>query len=438
MRWLKISAFLLGFVLLLALVLPYLLPLNRYLPQIQKIASDKLGEPVEIAELRLALLPLPSVTLKGITLGKSPMTPIGAVTVRPDLGSLLSDVKVLRAVEIEGVTLNQALIDIITVLATRPSAGPQTILVKRIKLSAIQLDLDALQWGPLRADITLDDRGVSALVAGSEDKHFNLSLIPSEKGGQLLKIEAKNWHLPLKPALKFDTFTAQGWLKEHELNLSEINASLYGGTLKATLKANWKQGWKVKGEAQVSQVELKEIVALLTTENRLNGKLNANGGYSMNAKEARQLAENLRGHFKFDVRHGVLHGLDLERAVTTLAMQGTRGGQTRFDDLSGSLAITGKRYQISQIKVISGVLSADGNVDIAPSKKLTGRVNVAMRGTASLIEVPLEVSGTLNDPVLFPNRAALAGAAAGTALMGPGFGTSVGSKAGQALEKLFK
>lgn len=227
-------------------------------------------------------------------------------------------------------------------------------------------------------------------------------------------------------------------LKEHELNLSEINASLYGGTLKATLKANWKQGWKVRGEARISQVELKEVVALLTTATRLNGKLNANGGYSMNAKEARKLVENLRGHFKFDVRRGVLHGLDLERAVTTLTMQGTRGGQTRFDDLSGSLAIVGKPYQISQIEVTSGALSAEGNVDIAPSKKLTGRVNVAMRGTASLIEVPLEVSGTLNDPVLFPNRAALAGAAAGTAFMGPGFGTSVGSKAGQALENLFK
>jgi hypothetical protein len=50
----------------------------------------------------------------------------------------------------------------------------------------------------------------------------------------------------------------------------------------------------------------------------------------------------------------------------------------------------------------------------------------------------LEVAGTLSDPILFPNRAALAGAAVGTGLMGPGFGTTVGAKAGQALDKLFK
>lgn len=145
------------------------------------------------------------MTLAGITLGKSHTTKIGAVTLRPNLWSLLSDVKVLRVVEIDGVTFNHALIDFVTALAERPSNGPQTILVQRIKLSALRLDMDVLQWGPLRADIALDERGVAAIDAGSEDRRFKLNLIPTEKGGQHLKIEAKNWHLPLKPALKFDT-----------------------------------------------------------------------------------------------------------------------------------------------------------------------------------------------------------------------------------------
>ncbi|MBI5750576.1 MAG: AsmA family protein [Hydrogenophilales bacterium] len=437
MRRLKISAFLLGVVLLFALLVPFLIPLDRYLPQIQKIASGKLGEPVVIAELKFALLPLPSVTLAGITLGKSHETKIGAVTVRPDPWSLLSEVKVLRAVEIDGVTLDHALIGKLTALAKRPADGPQTIKVKRIQLSALQLDLDALKWGPLCADIALDDSGLAAIDAGSEDKRFKLKLSPGE-AGQQLNIQAKNWNLPLNPALKIDTLTAKGLLKEHELNLPEINAGLYGGTLKAKLNASWKQGWKVKGEAQTAQVELKEIVALLTTATSLSGKLNANGAYTMNAKEAGQLGDNLRGNFKFNVQHGVLYGLDLERAVKSLATQGTRGGQTRFDELSGTLVIAGKHYQLNRMKAASGILSAQGNVDIAANKKLAGRVNVAMKGAASLIEVPLDVSGTVNDPVLFPNRAALAGAAAGTAIMGPGLGTSAGSKAGQALEKLFK
>lgn len=437
MRWLKISAFSLGVVLMLALLLPFFIPLDRYIPQIQKIAADQLGEPVTIQKLKFTLLPSPAVTLSGITLGSAPVNRVGSVTVRPVLASLLREVTVLRAVEIDGVTVNRPLLEKALALARRPVEGPQTVKVERIKLSAIQLDWDALQWGPLRADIALDDHGLAALDAGSEDRRFNLTLSPG-KAGQQITIQAKNWNLPLKPALKFDTLHAKGLLKDNDLNLPEINADLYGGTFKASLHANWRQGWKINGDAQTAQIELKEIAALLTNAASISGKLNANGGYSMNAKEAGRLADNLRGSFKFNVQQGVLYGFDLEKAVASLATQGTRGGQTRFDELSGNLALAGKHYQLSQMKVASGILSADGQVDIAASKKLDGRVNVAMKGTASLIEVPLDVSGTLSDPVLLPNRAALAGAAAGTAMMGPGFGTSVGSKAGQALEKLFK
>lgn len=438
MRRLKISVFLLGLVFLLALILPFLIPLEGYLPQIQKMASDKLGEPVRIAELSFGLLPLPAVTLSGITLGQSHETKIAAVRVRPDLMSLFSDVKVLRTIEIDGVTLNRALVGIVTALTQKqPVDEPRTIQVKRIKLSTIQLDLDDLQWGPLRADIALDENGITAIEAGSEDKRFMLSLIPGDTDQQI-NIEAKSWNLPFKPALKFDTLNAQGVLKDNALNLPEINASLYGGTLHASLKIDWKQGWSVKGEAQTAQVELKEIVSMLTSATRLSGKLNAKGSFASSAKDAAKLADNLRGNFKFDVRQGVLYGLDLESAVKSLASKGTRGGQTRFDELSGTLLIAGKHYELNQMKVSSGILGAEGNVSIAPSKKLAGRVNVAMRGTVGLIEVPLDVSGTLSDPVLFPNRAALAGAAAGTAILGPGWGTSVGSKAGQALDKLFK
>ena len=57
MRWFKHSVILLGLVLFLALLLPFLIPLSRYIPPLEKLASEKLGQPVQIAELRVSLLP---------------------------------------------------------------------------------------------------------------------------------------------------------------------------------------------------------------------------------------------------------------------------------------------------------------------------------------------------------------------------------------------
>lgn len=49
-------------------------------------------------------------------------------------------------------------------------------------------------------------------------------------------------------------------------------------------------------------------------------------------------------------------------------------------------------------------------------------VEVEIKSGVSLAAIPLEVSGTMSNPVVLPSRAALAGAVAGTAILGPGVG----------------
>jgi hypothetical protein len=86
--------------------------------------------------------------------------------------------------------------------------------------------------------------------------------------------------------------------------------------------------------------------------------------------------------------------------------------------------------------VSSGLIAADGGVKILPSKQLDGVVNVEIKHSVSLAAIPLQVSGTLDNPVVFPTKAAMAGAVAGTAVLGPGVGTSLGVKAGSAMDKI--
>jgi hypothetical protein len=93
-------------------------------------------------------------------------------------------------------------------------------------------------------------------------------------------------------------------------------------------------------------------------------------------------------------------------------------------------------YHFSDLEISSGLLKATGDVTISKTKELSGDVSAAVRGTASLIATPLSLSGTVDDPVVRPSKAALAGAAVGTAIL-PGVGTAIGAKAGEFTKKLF-
>jgi len=135
--------------------------------------------------------------------------------------------------------------------------------------------------------------------------------------------------------------------------------------------------------------------------------------------------------------NGVLHGIDIQKAATSLVRQGETGGETRFEQLSGHLVLAQRSYRFTQIRIASGSLAVDGQVNISPKKELSGRINAQVSALGTSTGVPLNVAGTIDAPILYPTGGMIAGAAVGTVLMGPGFGTSVGAKVGGWAEGLF-
>lgn len=94
-------------------------------------------------------------------------------------------------------------------------------------------------------------------------------------------------------------------------------------------------------------------------------------------------------------------------------------------------------YRFTGLKIASGALAADGNVSISARKELSGRINAQIKAAGTSANVPLNVAGTLDSPLLYPTAGTVAGAAVGTAILGPGLGTSVGAKVGGWAENLF-
>jgi uncharacterized protein involved in outer membrane biogenesis len=195
---------------------------------------------------------------------------------------------------------------------------------------------------------------------------------------------------------------------------------------------------QMKGDAEVTQVEIGSLLEALGKPRGMTGKVTARPQFSSSAESAGKIADALRLDSPFDIQDGVLHGVDISKAAVSLInKEAGKGGETRFNKLSGHLAIDRGTRRLTQLNIVSGSLSANGNVTVAPNDALSGRLNANVKGvTLATGAVPLNVSGTLSDPRVFPTGGTVAGAAAGTAVLGPGIGTAVGARVGQWTEGL--
>ncbi|HEU0220203.1 MAG TPA: AsmA family protein [Gallionella sp.] len=240
----------------------------------------------------------------------------------------------------------------------------------------------------------------------------------------------------LRHPLVFDQIRAHVVAQPEHLELNALEARLYGGKLSGTMGINRKDAM-LAAEITVNGIAMQSLVEALTNEVLFTGSMDGTAKFSMRLDTFERFPENLQLTGNFHLRNGVLTKVDLVQAASNPGKAYAKGGVTRFDDLTGLLNVDASGYHFRKLKIASGSLNAEGKVDISSSLQLGGMLDTNVKGTAGLVSMPMVVSGTLNDPVVRPSGSALAGAAVGTAILGPGLGTAVGIKIGGFLNRLF-
>jgi len=437
MKWLKRIGIALVVLLVIAAAIPFFVNLDDFIPRIEREASAKLKEPVTVKSLKFSMLPVPHINVDGISVGKTQDVTLGTVTVTPAVLSLLSATKVIRSIELKSLVLTQKALDKIPVWSkTERTDAPPLVRIQSIRLDDALIKLDKNSFGPFDARVTLDSQGepLEALIT-TQDGKLKASVKP-DKSNYLIDAAAKGWKPPVGPPIEFDELIIKGVATLNNADFSQISAKLYGGTVNGKGTAAWQKGLQVKGNFDINQVELKSLVPLVSPGTKMSGRLNAKPVFSTSAADAAQLLNALHLETPFNVQNGILHGIDIQKAATNLLTKGATGGETHFDQLSGHVVRDRGAHKFTDLKIASGALAADGAVNISAKQELSGRVNAQVKAVGTSANIPLNVAGTVQSPLLYPTGGALTGAAIGTVLA-PGVGTGVGAKMGQAIEGLF-
>lgn len=434
LRWLRFSLSFIGGALVLLLALPFAVPLEHYIPQIQTRASEQLHEPVVIGSLNIQLLPLPGVVLRHVRVGRLPDASIDSLRIGIDLRSLFKPVKVVNSVDLTGLRLRPAGLEKFPLWFK--IEGPQQVELRSVRIHRSHLVLPKLVLGPLEADIHLTAHGdfMNALVSG-DDGRLKIAVQP-ERENYRLDVRARHWQAPLGPPLLFEELSGTILATADKMYMQPVSGKLYAGSFTGNAELGWKDTWYLNGRFAAHDVQIKPLITLFSRGVSASGAMSVRASFAANAYASEYLLNNIKADAAFSIQQGVLYNIDLAKAAQALKQNGVSGGETRFDEFTGSVNIANREYHFQDLHVTSGLLDGSGDVDVAADKTLSGPITVALKGSAGLINAPLEAAGTVDNPELRFSRSALAGAVAGTVVLGPGMGTSLGMRAGALAGKL--
>jgi hypothetical protein len=296
----------------------------------------------------------------------------------------------------------QDVLSLLSVWLLGEAARQSNLKIQRIALRNAKLEIKGNALPPFDSDLYLSPDGrVMRVTIDSTDRHFSADIMPKEPESELA-VHLKNFTLPFGPPLVFTDGSLKGTLTGNQIRITDADLSLYGGQVAGHALVSWDQGWLLEGDFEAKRMELEPAMKALRIDIASSGLLDAKVRYTMQGSGFDTLLNAPKIDSTFLVQKGDLSGIDFVRALQSPSRDGVQGGKTKFDDLSGSLAINGSRYTFTNVRLIAGLLSASGAGEVLPSKEINGRAYVELRSTSNVVKGGFKITGDNKAIVLRP------------------------------------
>jgi AsmA protein len=211
------------------------------------------------------------------------------------------------------------------------------------------------------------------------------------------------------------------------MHLAPLKASLYGGKYSGDITLDARgSAPALKLDQNMTGVDIAQLLSDFAHTRRLSGRGNVTTALTARGSGSDALIRSLNGRVSADVAGGAMEGLDLwfeiNRAMALIRKQpmptGSSSGRTKFDVFKVSADLTNGIATTRDLNVTSQNLRVTGQ---GTSNLVSGAIDYRVKATilesaathtaapaASLVEIPLDVTGTLSAPRVQPDLEGLA------------------------------
>ena len=383
-----------GFVLLTVAVL-LLFPYVRFKPDIEAELARIWRAPVSVGDVRLGLLPQPSLLLSDVRIGKGGESAIDKIRVLQPYSLLGSERFNLPRVEISGgKILTEHLIGFSDSGEARAKSASKAIL-KSVTFDHVSVAAGELIFGELAGKASIDDGGrIEKVSLQTVDRSLRIEARPGTEG-ILLDVEGVGWRPTETSALTLDSLQAKALLTKDKLLVQSFDTHALGGVLRGSALVDWSGGLVIAADANLERLDARKVsvhfAPALELEGELMGVLRLQGS----GTNWQALWANVDATFEASVLRGVLLGVDLGEAARRGPGAPVRAGTTKFDRLNVKLKIDPRQVVGRDLFINAGLFTATGNFVATRNRQVDGNLMASMQTSASLRTIPLKVSGTL-------------------------------------------
>ena len=251
---------------------------------------------------------------------------------------------------------------------------------------------------------------------------------------------AERLALPLRPApaepVAVEQINGHLLASPQQYQLATVEAQLYGG--KARGSAVWQPASRqFSGEMVTQALNLGAAAKAWSPATLVQGQFDSSAKFSGRLGAATIRPQQLKATGRFVMHHGLIEPTGLIQAVNN-SLVTHPAEPLNFERIASDFGLDETGYHFSNLKVEADLFDAEGELNVTTQQALSGILDADLKGTGSLVSVPLKIGGTLSEPQVSPTGSTLAGAAVGSALLGPGLGTALGARVGGFFDRLFR
>lgn len=404
LRWLVV-----GVVLLVggALLAVHFVPLGAVNARFDKALAGWIHDEVSSSGLRISLLPRPHVKLDQVALGKVLDAKATSGKMFMDVGNLFGDRFSVDTLELSNVTIPADALMRAVNWADAEGRG-KNMEISKIALRGVKLELKGVIIEEFDADIQFDKAGkITKANARAKGAKWTLDVSPNKATAGDAAGAANEWvveftgqgmTLPIGSPIPIKSITAKGTLSGDTLSFPQVDMKLLEGTAVGTFKADWKQGISFSSEMTLEKIKVDQLAEVFTRDVALNGRLEGQFTASGSAAKLGDLFDMPSVQGGFLVREGSIGNADL---VQVMRSPGSVGGQTKFAEMTGQLRVADGVIHYEKLKLVGGVLLANGNVSVVnKDSSLSGSISAEIRSSVAQDRANFSLSGKVARPSL--------------------------------------